>query len=66
MDRISTTGRTEEIPSSSAMGCRGAGGAYTRVKEPREASVEEGTTEPMKKATPDDCKYRREVVASDV
>jgi hypothetical protein len=55
-----------KITISSTMGCRGAGGAYTRAEGPREASVVEGTAQPEKTTTPNDCKFRRGVFTGDV
>jgi hypothetical protein len=67
MDRMNTTATAVKIKNSSAVGCRGTRGAYTRVKEPcavisaeqLQATIVEATTEPEKGATPDDCRIRR-------
>jgi hypothetical protein len=56
----------EKTTISSEVGCRSAGGAYTRAEGPREALVVEGAMEPEKRATLDDCKFRRGVNTSDV
>jgi hypothetical protein len=53
-----------EMMSSSAVGCRGIDGAYTRVEGPHHASVEEGVTKPEMENTSDDRRICKKLVVS--